>query len=111
MNIKLSNDKNCILSTTLDDRLRLFDRATGELLAEYSGHSNSEYRVQACFSYTDATVFCGSEDGTVHAWDLVSQDSQMVLRAHNDAVTCISYHPTEHRFATGSLDGTVKIWK
>jgi mitogen-activated protein kinase organizer 1 len=33
--VSLSNDKNCMLVTTLDHTIRLFDKETGELLCEF----------------------------------------------------------------------------
>lgn len=33
----LSHDGNCVLASCLDGRMRLLDKASGELLAEYSG--------------------------------------------------------------------------
>ena len=35
--IALSHDQNCILAACLDNCVRLLDKATGELLAQYSG--------------------------------------------------------------------------
>ena len=69
--VQLSNDKNCLLVSTLDNTLRLLDKETGECLMEYKGHQNNEYRLIGAFSNTDAHVFSGSEDGYVYSWDLV----------------------------------------
>ena len=33
----LSHDGNCVLASCLDGRMRLLDKASGELLAQYSG--------------------------------------------------------------------------
>lgn len=39
----LSNDGNCVLASCLDARLRLLDKASGELLAQYKGgHCSAE---------------------------------------------------------------------
>lgn len=35
----LSHDGNCVLASCLDGRMRLLDKASGELLAQYSGAS------------------------------------------------------------------------
>ena len=37
----LSNDGNCVLTSCLDARLRLLDKASGELLAQYKGAQRS----------------------------------------------------------------------
>jgi WD40 repeat protein len=66
-----SNDRNCVLASSLDNTVRLFDVENGEMLAQYTGHKNSEYKVTATLSSDDAHVICGSEDGRVCFWDLV----------------------------------------
>lgn len=70
--VALSGDGNCILASCLDSGLRLLDKSTGELLNQYRGHQNTQYRVDAAFSNTDGEVLCGSDDGKVYVWDLVN---------------------------------------
>lgn len=38
--VSLSHDGNCLLASSLDNSVRLFDKATGEMLSEYKGHTN-----------------------------------------------------------------------
>ncbi|KAH6571539.1 hypothetical protein BASA50_003484 [Batrachochytrium salamandrivorans] len=108
---RFSNDGNCILSSTLDNVIRLFDKETGELLSEYIGHKNSDYRIVSTFSYTDAHVVSGSEDGRICMWDLVESTLVRTLDAHSKAVTCVAYHPKSHVMVSTSLDSTVKVWE
>lgn len=67
----MSSDNNCLLVSTLDSKVRLFDRATGELLNEYVGHKNEAYRMDSLLINNDAYVVSGSEDGDIWIWDLV----------------------------------------
>lgn len=67
----LSGDSQCILSSSSGSSLRLMDRETGELLAQYSGHNSKNYKVESCFTASDTHVMSGSEDGYVYCWDLV----------------------------------------
>jgi mitogen-activated protein kinase organizer 1 len=71
--VRLSNDKNCILASTLDNSISLFDKETGDRLAKYKGteYKNGEYKLNSTLSYTDAHVISGSEDGKICMWDLV----------------------------------------
>ncbi len=41
------------------------------LVCSYSGHKNSDYKLDSCLSHDDAYVVSGSEDGRVCFWDLV----------------------------------------
>ena len=45
--------------------IKLFDKNSGELLSEYSGHTNREYRLDCCLDHTDKFVLSGSENGQV----------------------------------------------
>merc|ERR1711991_30740 len=64
MGASYSNDFNCVLTQTLDSKVRLFDKATGELLNQYTGHVNRQYKTQATLTSDDAHVISGSEDHT-----------------------------------------------
>jgi mitogen-activated protein kinase organizer 1 len=69
--VALSHDGNCVLASRLDSRLLLLERASGEVLNEYTGHVNTQYKIQGALTNTDAHVLSGSEDGQVYFWDLV----------------------------------------
>ncbi|KAI8926860.1 WD40-repeat-containing domain protein [Entophlyctis helioformis] len=107
---RFSNDGKCILTSTLDDTIRLFDNDTGDLLNEYKGHTNRDYRIVSTLSYDDAQIVSGSEDGQVFVWDLVEGNVVRSFKAHAKTVTCVAYHPKAHAMVTTSLDGTVKLW-
>jgi mitogen-activated protein kinase organizer 1 len=79
---RFSNDGNCILASTLDGTVRLFDKESGELLNQYAlhdvlitcsftGHLNKTYKLENCMPPNDAFIYSGSEDGRILCWDLV----------------------------------------
>jgi mitogen-activated protein kinase organizer 1 len=123
----VSRDGNCVLACTLDDRSRLIDLGSGELLASYGGSGLQvereaqgrvrtfacrSYKVEAALSSDDAFVIAGSEEGGVHTWDLVSEESQGVLAGHTAAVCSTACHPdiAQCMLLTGSHDGTARFW-
>jgi mitogen-activated protein kinase organizer 1 len=110
--VRLSNDGNCLLASRMDSRLLLLERASGEMLNEYTGHKNTEFKVQACFSNTDAHVVSGSEDGRVVFWDLVEGAVVHTLAEHDCVVTAIDYHPKpgESCLLTADVRGKIKVW-
>lgn len=69
--ISFSKDGNCVLASSLDDTLRLMDRANGTMLNAYKGHINNKYKIRSCLSNSDAYVLSGSEDGNIYIWDLL----------------------------------------
>lgn len=109
--LSVSHDGNCYLLSCLDNTLRLIDRNTGELLNDYTGHVNSDYKISSCFSCDDAFVCSGSEDSLVYVWDLVEAKVIGKLRGHLKPVTSVAYHPKAHQLVSSSSDSTIRIWK
>ena len=105
-----SNDKNCTLVSCLDSTLRLLDKQSGELLVEYQGHKNTEYKLIPAFTNSDSHVISGSEDGKIYIWDLVEAKVESAIDAHFKPITCIDYHPKLNQMVSCSFDGSIKIW-
>lgn len=109
--VSFTRDGQCVLASTLDDTIRLMDKDTGELLNEFTGHKNRDYKVDSCLSSSDAQVVSGSEDGRICFWDLVEGKIVHTLeKAHESVVYSISYHPAEIALLSASSDGKVKVW-
>ena len=107
-----SYDNNCILVSTLDSTIRLFDKANGGLLQTFKGHLNTEYRIRSCLGAADKYVVSGSEDGRFITWDLVSGNIVAQEPAHDGrVVTSVSYHPTKRQALTSGVDGIVIVWE
>ncbi|KAF9174733.1 WD repeat-containing protein 83 [Mortierella sp. AD010] len=108
--VSFSKDGNCILASSLDNTVRLMDRADGGLLNAYKGHKNSQYKIRSCLSNTDAHVISGSEDGKIYIWDLMEGKVIHEIEAHSKIVSSVAYHPTEEKMCSASVDGSVKTW-
>jgi len=109
--INLSHDGNCILASCLDNAVRLIDKREGELLNTYTGHCNSEYKIDSIFSNDDAFIFSGSEDGMVYVWDLLEAKIVSKLSAHNKPCVTLAYHPSQNSLLSGSADASIKLWQ
>ncbi|KAK6179191.1 hypothetical protein SNE40_011608 [Patella caerulea] len=109
--VTFTRDGQCILVSSLDDTLRLIDKDTGELLNEYKGHKNSEYKIDGCLNSKDTHILTGSENGLVCIWDLV--DANMVEKLDHStmrAIHSLSYHPSDTCLLTASGD-KFYVWK
>ncbi|ELU42555.1 nuclear mRNA splicing protein [Rhizoctonia solani AG-1 IA] len=69
--ISPSIDNQTLLVCTLDSKLRLMDRANGQMLNTFSGHISNDYRTHACFGHGEGSVLCGDEQGKIWEWDLL----------------------------------------
>ncbi|KAF9129520.1 hypothetical protein BGW39_004079 [Mortierella sp. 14UC] len=108
--VSFSKDGNCVLASSLDDTLRLMDRANGTMLNAYKGHTNSKYKIRSCLSNSDAFVLSGSEDGNIYIWDLLEGEVVHKVEAHSKIVSSIDYHPKQDRMCSASVDGSIKTW-
>ncbi|KAG0349732.1 WD repeat-containing protein 83 [Gamsiella multidivaricata] len=81
--VTFSKDGNCVLASSLDDTVRLMDRANGGMLNAYKGHKNSQYKIRSCLSNSDAHVISGSEDGKIYIWDLMEVKNNSKKKKRN----------------------------
>lgn len=59
---------------------------------------------------TAGQLIVGGGDNNVHVYDLETRNSLHVLRGHDSFVHSISLCPTTQLIASGSEDGSVKVW-
>lgn len=45
----------------------------------FTGHKNTQYKIDSCLNHEDTLIFSGSEDGCVYIWDLIEVSIYMVL--------------------------------
>ena len=105
-----SGDEQCVLVSVLRSALLLMDRASGEMLNEFSGHVNRTYAIANCMNRESSEVITGSEDGNVYIYDLVEATCKQKLPHANDkTVHSLSYHPAEARLLSAQ-EQSVYLW-
>ncbi len=109
--VRVSEDQNTYLATCLGGAIRMVDIHSGAVLKEYRGHEHSAFKTEACFESDHAGILCGSEDGSIVHWSLLSGAvTSRTPAAHRKAISSVAYHPEKPIFLTASYDGTVKCW-
>lgn len=105
-----TRDGQCFIVSTTDSVVRLFDKSTGELLGEYTGHKTEDYCIESGIDYVDKHIVSGSVDGSLWWWELV-QGNVVAKLEHSRAkpVTSFSIHPTQPTVIS-TAEGTVKLW-
>lgn len=109
--VTFTRDGQCVLASTLDSSLKLMDKDSGEMLNEYTGHRNTDYRIDNCLNSKDTHVLSGSEDGTIYIWDLVeAKVIQKLVHEGQKVVHSLTYHPSETCLVSASGD-KMYVWK
>ena len=54
-------------------------------------------------------IACGRGDGSVQRWDTNGQRMKGIWKGHSNVVLSLSWSPSGHHLASGSLDGTILI--
>ena len=96
--------------SVLASRIYLFEKSSGEMLNEYTGHFNKIYNLEACMNNTCSLIYSGSEDGFVYEWDLVDARVRNKLKHENyRAVQSIDYHPSQEKLLSAQ-ENYVYYW-
>ena len=105
--VKQTRDRNAVLVSSLDSKIRLMDKGNGQLLQSYSGHVNVDYRIRSCLGLADSVVVSGSEDGGLYAWDLLEGSViQKLDGAHGGkVVSAIAWNGVKKEWASAGADG------
>jgi mitogen-activated protein kinase organizer 1 len=126
--VRCSADGNAVLVSSLDGRLRMFDRTDGKLLKAFGGeeqsgrngekYRNKSLRIRSIFAKADAVVLSGGEaanmdtkenstGASVFAWDVLSGDIIATAPAGEGVkvVSSVSWNETGNCWAGACADG------
>ncbi|HOW64008.1 MAG TPA: serine/threonine-protein kinase [Candidatus Paceibacterota bacterium] len=106
--VAVSPDGNLIATGSSDCSLRLWDSASGRLVATLSGHRGYVHAVT--FSPNGRWLASGSRDNTVKIWNVQSQGAVTTLAGHTDAVRAIAFAPEGRQLVSGGEDRTLRWW-
>ncbi len=125
---KFSPNGKFVLTASFGGLMQLWSYAASspKPLKRYKGHVNERFCVNATFLLSpqsgsdkpDASVLCGSENGSVFVWDLQTKKVTQQLRGHTAPVVAVDAHPHNGSVASGELAApgaaqhpVIRIWR
>jgi eukaryotic-like serine/threonine-protein kinase len=93
-----------------DGKLRVWEAATGKLLAEFEHPSTFIWSV--AWSPDGQQIAAALGNGTAQLWDAATGRALSVFKGHtHNRVDAIAFAPDGKTLATGSRDGTARLWE
>ncbi|RIK82687.1 MAG: hypothetical protein DCC68_05475 [Planctomycetota bacterium] len=92
-----------------DGVVRVFDTASGRLLAALRGHIGDVNCV--AFIGGNDWLASGADDGTIRFWDVgLAAEIAPAIIAHDGSVMCLTLTPDGKSLVSGGWDGKVRLW-
>jgi F-box/WD-40 domain protein MET30 len=98
------SDSPIIMSSSLDNTIKIWDLNTGKCLRTLFGHVQGIWGL----AFDKLRIVSGSHDKTLRVWDTESGKCLYALEGHNGPVTAVALSDT--RIVSAADDGEVKIW-
>ncbi|KZV76882.1 WD40 repeat-like protein [Peniophora sp. CONT] len=109
--VAFSSDYSLVASYMTNQTMCIFSASSGIVVGAPLEYYHNMSISGVTFSPDSRLLGTGSNDGTVHVWDLQRNTSAgEVLRGHAGPVHSVAFFRDGHRIVSSSSDSTIRIW-
>jgi len=105
--LAFSPDGSRFVSAGSDQKMKLWDAATGHLLDEFKGDPG--WGLCLAFSRDGRRIVSGNQQGQVKVWDTDTRQEIYTVKDHQGQVTGVAFVPDGHRIVAAS-NSMLKMW-
>ncbi|MBI4780340.1 MAG: protein kinase [Oscillatoriophycideae cyanobacterium NC_groundwater_1537_Pr4_S-0.65um_50_18] len=106
--IAISQSTPTFASSSLDDKIKIWNLTTGDELLTLSGHTRGVNTI--AISPNGRFLVSGSDDYTVKIWNFLNGALLKTLTGHSRDVTAVAISPDGRILVSGGEDRTVRLW-
>jgi serine-threonine kinase receptor-associated protein len=100
-----------ILTVAAGNKVCFFDTASYQLLKEYALPIHFKEEGGCTLHPSGAKFVAGGSDLWVRVFDLETGNELECHKGHHGPIRCVRYSPDGESYASGSEDGTIRLWK
>ena len=100
-------DSHQVLTGSIDNTARVWDVSTGRQLRSLGVPSGA---MSVAFAPDNAHALTGDSQGLAQIWELATGEETHSLKGHEDWISTAAYSRNSRFIATGSYDGTTRVW-
>ena len=109
--VTLSSTSKTILTVAAGNKVTFFDMDSGKLIHSYTMPIHFREEGGASLHPSGKKFIAGGSDLWVRVFDFDTGEELECHKGHHGPVRCLRYHPDGKSYATGSEDGTIRLWK
>lgn len=106
--LRLSVDKQQLLSASWDGSIRLWNVGTGLMERKFLGHRGAVH--VSVFSPNGKNIYSAGADRQIRVWDVASSKVIRTFDGHRAEVTSLLFSPDGRMLISNSVDGATKFW-